>query len=159
MILRKDETGVYKNMTTLCSVKKIENNNKENIKIEKPVQQTIHSIFDNSEDAVFGVNADGNIGYLNKHCNELLGLPKNINIKGKHCSDLLCGGEDRCAQQSCTECAINKNIKSELQINDYQITIKQASGVSLKVNIGTCYFYQYDRREVSTYFNLKEVIS
>lgn len=146
-------------MTTTCSAKRIDNNyKKENIKTAKPVQQTIKSIFDNSKDAVFGVNADGNIGYLNKHCNDLLGLPKNINIKGKHCSDLLCGGEDKCAQQCCTECAINQNIKSELQISEYQMTIKQASGEPLRVSVGTCYFYQYDRNEVSTYFSLREVL-
>ncbi|RDH83872.1 MAG: hypothetical protein DIZ80_06980 [endosymbiont of Galathealinum brachiosum] len=147
-------------MTTKCSAKQIDYDYKEeNFKTAKPVKQTIKSIFDDSDDAVFGVNADGNIGYLNKHCNELLGLPKNINIKGKHCSDLLCGGEDRCAQKCCTECAINQNIESEQQISEYEMTIKQASGVSVKVSVGTCYFYQYDRNEVSTYFSLREVIA
>lgn len=122
------------------------------------MKQTINTIFDSSEDAVFGVDAEGNIGYLNQRCNELFGLPQNISIKGKHCSDLLCGGDEMCSKKCCTQCAIQHNIESEQQINDFQINIKQADGTKLMVNVGTCYFYQDDRHETSTYFSLRKIV-
>jgi len=124
---------------------------------EKTVKNMINSIFDKSKDAVFAVDAGGNIGYLNENCSELFGFPENITITGKHCSDLLCGGDDKCVNTCCTQCAINHNIKSEQQINDYKLSIKQANGGQLKVSVGTCYFYQQDEKEMSTYFSLREV--
>jgi len=145
-------------MTTACSEHQQEIDFKEEKEIEKnSVRNIINSIFDNSKDAVFGVNAGGNIGYLNKNCSELFGFPENISITGKHCSDLLCGGDKKCASTCCTQCAINHNMESEQQINDYQLNIKQANGGQLKINVGTCYFYQEDENEVSTYFSLREV--
>lgn len=130
-------------------------NNSENT--EKTVDQVINSIFEHSEDAVFGVDSDGNIGYWNQHCIDLFGFPKNISIKGKHCSDLLCGGDKMCASQCCAQCAISENIESEKQISDFQLKIKQVEGSQVTVNIGTCYFYQDDRHKTSTYFSIREI--
>ena len=145
-------------MTTACSEHQQEIDFKEEKGTENnSVKNIINSIFDNSKDAVFGVDAGGNIGYLNENCSELFGFPENISITGKHCSDLLCGGDDKCASTCCTQCAINHNMESEQQINDYQLNIKQANGGQLKINVGTCYFYQEDENEVSTYFSLREV--
>ncbi|MCW8936200.1 MAG: PAS domain-containing protein [Gammaproteobacteria bacterium] len=145
-------------MTTKCSEYQLEiETNKTRNAEDEPLTNIINSIFDNSKDAVFGVDAGGNIGYLNKNCRELFGFPENGSIAGQHCSDLLCGGDDKCASTCCTECAINHNMESEQQINDYELSIKQANGTQLKVNVGTCYFYQKDDKEVSTYFSLREV--
>ena len=116
--------------------------------------QRINAVFENSPFAVFGVDADGRIGYWNERCSELFRLPGKASIVGKHCSDLLCGGDTRCETRCCTECAINQNIKSEKQINDYQLNIQQADGNEIRVNIATCYFYQNDPAEVSTYFSI-----
>jgi len=151
-------------MTTECSelqhdIKTIINTKTKETKRaeEKTVKNIINSIFDKSKDAVFGVDAGGNIGYLNESCSELFGFPKNSSITGQHCSYLLCGGDDKCVNTCCTHCAISHNIKSEQQIKDYKINIKQANGSQLKVSVGTCYFYQQDQKEVSTYFSLREV--
>jgi len=123
---------------------------------EQTVEQMINSIYEHSEDAVFGVDSDGNIGYWNQQCIELFGFPQNISIKGKHCSDLLCGGDNMCASQCCTQCAISENMTSEKQINDFQLKIKQVEGSQITVNIGTCYFYQDDRHKTSTYFSIRK---
>ena len=50
-------------------------------------------------------------------------------------------------------------MESEQQINDYQIFIKQADGHKVKVNIGTCYFYQDNPDKTSTYFTIREIES
>lgn len=117
----------------------------------------INSVFENSEYAVFGVDADGKIGYWNQRCAELFELPKEISLGGKHCSDLLCGGDRKCATQCCTECAINQNIESEKQINDYQLNIQSADGSEMRVNIATSYFYQQEPGSTSTYFSIRKI--
>lgn len=117
----------------------------------------INSVFENSEYAVFGVDADGKIGYWNQRCSDLFQLPNQISLGGKHCSDLLCGGDSKCASQCCTECAINQNIESEKQINDYQLNIQCADGSEVRVNIATSYFYQQDPGSTSTYFSISKI--
>ena len=114
----------------------------------------INSIFDSSERAVFGVDARGNIGYWNQRCEELFKFPQNISIKGKHCSDLLCGGDNLCAQKCCAVCAINNNMQSETQINNFTLAITQADGKTISVNIGTSYFYPQEQTQTCTYFSL-----
>ena len=121
------------------------------------INSLINSVFENSEYAVFGVDADGKIGYWNQRCAELFQLPKSISLGGKHCSDLLCGGDRKCASQCCTECAINQNIESEKQINDYLLNIQCADGSEVRVNIATSYFYQQDPGSTSTYFSIRKI--
>lgn len=119
------------------------------------MDQTINTVFESSEFAVFGVNAMGKIGYWNQRCADLFQLPQNISLTGKHCSDLLCGGDSKCVSRCCNECAIQHNFESEKQINDYPLKIQSSDGSELKVTIATCYFYQQDPSQISTYFSIR----
>ena len=149
--------GLDKNMASAIGVQQKNDNQNRVEKSGLSVEQVINSIFDNSEDAVFGVDADGNIGYWNQQCAELFCFSQNIPQQDLHCSDLLCGGDKMCATRCCTECAINDNMKSEKQINDFQLNIQNVDGSQSTVNIGTCYFYQGDRHKISTYFSLRAI--
>lgn len=122
---------------------------------EDSLNGRVHAIFDDSEHAVFGVDAQGHIGYWNQQCEQLFKLPQNTSIKGKHSSDFLCGGDQQCEQDKCGDCAVNRHIQTEEQINDLTLTIAQADGSPLTVNIGTCYFYQQDPLQACTYFSLQ----
>jgi PAS domain-containing protein len=117
----------------------------------------IEGVFENCGCAVFGVDARGHIGYWNPLFEQLLDLPQNVSIIGKHSSDLLCGGDKLCRENNCPACALGKNIRHQEQINDFSLTLSRSDGHPVRVNIGTCYFYQPDDRALSTYFSLDPV--
>ena len=115
----------------------------------------IRSIFENSPLAVFGVDSSGRVGYLNSACNDLFRLPQQASISGLHSSDLLCGGDDRCLNKNCAQCAIQQNMQSERQLKDCCLNIQQANGETVQVSITTSYFFQQESRQLSTYFSIR----
>lgn len=124
---------------------------------EIPISETVNTIFENSDDVVFGVDATGKVSYWNKHCEDLFGFNHSLKSETKHCSDLLCGDDKKCGENCCDQCAIKANMESELQINDFTLNIKTHDGELVQMNIGTCYFYQSDKNKASTYFSLRKV--
>ena len=89
---------------------------------EESLSDRINGIFDASEQAVFGVDAQGHIAYWNRHCEQLFELPQNMSLRGKHVADLLCGADPRCAGDDCSGCAIHRNMCRQTQINDVSLT-------------------------------------
>ncbi len=120
--------------------------------------EAIRSIFENSPLAVFGVDASGRVGYLNSACNELFRLPHQAHICGLHSSDLLCGGDTKCLHKKCSHCAIQQNIISERQLQEYSLNIQQADGEIVPISITTSYFFQQEDREISTYFSIRRQV-
>ncbi len=143
-------------MVMACSLRQYDSNiGNEPEGTGQTMDETLHSVFEKSQFAVFGVNARGKIGYWNHQCAELFQLPQNISLFGKHSADLICGGDARCTGHCCNECAINQNFESEKQIYDYPMNIQRSDGEEMRVNIATCYVYQEDPSEVSTFFSIR----
>ncbi len=117
----------------------------------------INSVFENCGNPVFGVDAHGHVGYWNPLFEQLLNLPKNASITGKHCSELLCGSDKLCRQNNCLACALGKNFHHQRQMNEFILTLSRGNGEDIKVSIGSCYFYQNDDRAPSTYFSLRKL--
>ncbi len=124
---------------------------------QRILDDVVSTVFENSQFAVIGINASGRIGYWNSQCNELFQLPEDLSLEGRHGSELLCGGDRKCASHRCEECAIRHNFESEKQIYDYQLSIRQADGKDVRVNIATCYIYQNDPDQISTYFSIQRL--
>ena len=49
-----------------------------------------------------------------------------------------------CQSNNCSQCAVEQNFKTEKQISEFKLDVKSLPGELIKVNIGTCYFYQDD---------------
>lgn len=122
---------------------------------ESSMDDIVSTVFEKSGFAVIGVDASGRIGYWNSQFNELFQLPVDLSLKGRHGSELLCGGDQRCESHGCGECAISQNFESEKQISEYQLSIRGAAGKGVRVNIASWYIYQDDPAEASTYFSLQ----
>jgi PAS domain-containing protein len=121
------------------------------------LNQMINSVFENCGKPVFGVNAHGHVGYWNLLFEQLLDLPKNVSIIGKHCSDLLCGSDKLCRLNNCQACALGRNFLHQRQINEFVLTLSRSNGEDITVSIGSCYFYQNDDSAPSTYFSLRKL--
>ncbi len=97
---------------------------------------TPQELFEHGTDAVFGVNSNGHIQYLNKNCEKLLGTTLH-EVKGRKCASLLCGHDVQGNKFCDTHCPIPKTIDNKNQVaRDFDLMVKQADGDTILVNIG-----------------------
>ena len=118
----------------------------------------INSIFEISEDAVFGTDSKGIIRFANKNC-EALFLNSKMHMHGQHYARLLCVNDSQCKTSCGKQCPVYRNINYEEQIQDHSLVVAQTNGNEIQINLGTCYFYQSDENEVCTFFTIKKTDS
>jgi DNA-binding CsgD family transcriptional regulator len=119
----------------------------------------ILQVFENSTDAVFGVNKDGRVLFANRALEKLLGLTRE-QMCGRQCADLLCG-TDMHGQAFCgPHCPIPKSISRHTSVRDFDLMVTHASGDSLLVNIGACYTPPQlleQAGQVNAFFSLRRI--
>jgi len=119
----------------------------------------LHEIFEQSTDAVFGIDTTGRVRFANRTFETLLGYCAE-QIRGTRCAMVLCGtdmhGEPFCGK----DCPIPKTVADHPAINDFDLVVKRADGDSVLVNIGACYTPKELREEagrVDVFFSLRQI--
>ena len=121
---------------------------------------TPSKLFECSTDAVFAINANGHIRYLNKACEKLLAISLH-EVKDKKCADLLCS-HDLQGNKFCGDhCPIPRTIDDKNQtVRDFDLMVKRADGDTIMVNVGTHYVPADWRRkdnDITAFFSLRRV--
>jgi DNA-binding CsgD family transcriptional regulator len=122
-------------------------------------ESALHEIFEQSTDAVFGIDTTGTVRFANSSFETLLGYGAR-QIRGSGCATVLCG-TDMHGQPFCgKDCPIPKTVVDRPSINDFDLVVKRADGSSVLVNIGACYTPKRLRDEagqVDVFFSLRQV--
>jgi DNA-binding CsgD family transcriptional regulator len=120
---------------------------------------TLGEVFEQSTDAVFGIDGAGKIRFANSAFDRLLGYSRN-QLCGTWCAEVLCGtdlhGEAFCGPH----CPIPKTVVDRPPISDFDLMVRRADGASLLVNIGASYVPPRLRKEVGqvdVFFSLRQV--
>jgi DNA-binding CsgD family transcriptional regulator len=116
-------------------------------------------VFEQSTDAVFGIDAAGRIRFANSQFVRLLGYSRN-RLCGICCAEVLCG-TDMHGQPFCgAHCPIPKTAADRPSISDFDLVVRRAEGGSLLVNIGASYVPPQLRKEagqVDVFFSMRQV--
>ena len=116
-------------------------------------------MFEQSTDAVFGIDAAGVIRFTNHSFERLMGYSAK-QLCGSQCADILCG-TDLCGQAFCgLNCPIPKTVTGQPEINDFDLVVRRADGDSLLVNIGASYIspqLQQSNAKVDVFFSMRQV--
>lgn len=121
---------------------------------------TLEGVFEQSTDAVFGINAAGVIQFTNRSFERLMGHSCN-QLCGLHCADVLCGtnlhGQAYCGP----DCPIPKTMTgSQPGISDFDLMVRRTEGDSVLVNIGAVYITPQLREsfgQVNVIFSMRQV--
>lgn len=97
----------------------------------------LQQIFKYSTDAVFGIDTDGNICFMNNNCESLLGYSEN-ELHNKPCAGILCG-TDMHGKPVCGDCPVKQMAAGDLPFGDFDMMIKQKNNNTVLVNIGASY--------------------
>jgi len=119
----------------------------------------LQRIFEQSTDAVFGIDTAGKVRFANGDFERLLGHSRD-QVRGASCATLLCGtdvhGKPFCGRQ----CPIPKTLEGDATVGDFDLVVRRADGDSVLVNVGACYTPRELREEagqVSVFFSLRRV--
>ena len=119
----------------------------------------LESVFEQSTDAVFGIDVTGNIRFANSSFERLLGY-SNQQLRGSSCAEVLCGtnlhGQAFCGP----DCPIPKTVTGQPEISDFDLVVRRSNGDSVLVNIGTSYISPRMRgqyAQVDVFFSLRQV--
>lgn len=120
---------------------------------------TLGEVFEQSTDAVFGIDATGRIRFANSQFERLLGYSSN-RLCGTWCAEILCG-TDMHGQPFCgPHCPIPKTVADQASISDFDLVVRRADGGPLLVNIGASYIPPQRRKEagqVDVFFSMRQV--
>ena len=119
----------------------------------------LHELFEQSTDAVFGIDATRRVRFANSVLERLLGYSRE-QMCGAQCAALLCG-TDIHGQAFCSKhCPISKTVVGRPPVSDFDLVVKRADGDSVLVNIGAFYTPQELREQtgqVDVFFSLRPV--
>ena len=105
---------------------------------------TLHELFENTVDAVFGIDENRHVRFWNKSCENLLGFSPQQAI-GRPCAELLCG-EDLQGNKICgIECPIAKFSDVQAPNCDFDLVLKSGDSKPIMVNIGSYYASKSDQ--------------
>jgi DNA-binding CsgD family transcriptional regulator len=120
---------------------------------------TLVGVFEQSTDAVFGIDTAGVIQFANHTFKRLMGYSRN-QLSGLQCADILCGtnlhGQPFCGP----DCPIPKTMNGQPTISDFDLVVRRADGDSVLVNIGTAYIsprLQQRNGRVDVIFSMRPV--
>ncbi len=95
-------------------------------------------LFEQTRDAVFGIDKQGCVRFWNNACNTLLGYSHEM-VTGRQCAGLLCG-TDLMERKFCgVNCPVPRQLGRQAPLRDFDLIVKQADGESVMVNISTYY--------------------
>ncbi len=116
-------------------------------------------VFEQSTDAVFGIDVTGRIRFANSKFEQLMGYSSNKTC-GNQCAEVLCG-TDLHGQAFCgSHCPIPKTTVDQPSISDFDLVVKHADGHDVLVNIGASYMpprLQEAARQVAVFFSMRQV--
>jgi PAS domain S-box-containing protein len=120
---------------------------------------TLDDMFEQSTDAVFGIDAGGVIRFTNRSFERLMGYSAK-QLRGSQCADVLCG-TDLCGHAFCgPHCPIPKTVNGQPTISDFDLVVKRADGNSVLVNIGAGYIsprLRESNAQVDVFFSMRQV--
>lgn len=97
-----------------------------------------HEMFENTTDAVFGIDKNRHVRFWNKGCESLLGISRQQAL-GRPCAELICG-EDYQGNKVCgVDCPIAKFFDHEVPNCDFDLVLKTSEDKPFIVNIGSYY--------------------
>ena len=120
---------------------------------------TLGEVFDQSTDAVFGIDAAGRIRYANSTFERLLGY-SGKQLCGSQCADVLCGTDLHRRAFCGPHCPILKTVTGQPTISDFDLVVRRADGDSVLVNIGANYILpqlQEEAEQVKVFFSMRQV--
>ena len=116
-------------------------------------------MFEQSTDAVFGIDAAGVIRFTNRSFERLMGYSAK-QLCGSQCADVLCG-TNVCGQTFCgSHCPIPKTVVDQPTISDFDLVVRRADGDSVLVNIGASYIsprLRESNAQVDVFFSMRQV--
>lgn len=133
-----------------------DSSNLEQLEYNELTTQYINDIYENSDDAILGVDEDGLIRICNKQGEKLFKRSRKL-MYGSHFSDVICGKDTLCLTSCDASCPVHNNIKHDLQIRDHNLVIEQSNGTPVQINIGSCYIYPEKKGDASTFFSIRKI--
>ena len=116
-------------------------------------------MFEQSTDAVFGIDVTGVIRFTNPSFERLMGYSAE-QLCGSQCADILCG-TNLCGQAFCgSHCPVPKTVVDQPTISDFDLVVRRADGDSVLVNIGASYISPQLRdssAQVDVFFSMRQV--
>ncbi len=116
-------------------------------------------MFEQSTDAVFGVDAACVIRFTNRSFERLMGY-SGKQLRGSQCADILCGS-DLSGRAFCgPHCPIPKTVTGQPTISDFDLVVRRADGNSVLVNIGAVYIsprLRESNAQVNVFFSMRQV--
>jgi DNA-binding CsgD family transcriptional regulator len=129
------------------------------IQVGDMMMNTFGEVFEQSTDAVFGIDTAGIIRYTNRKFERLMGYSCK-QLCGTWCAEVLCGsdmhGEPFCGPH----CPIPKTASDQSSIGDFDLVVKCAKWDQVLVNIGASYIAPQLREQagqVDVYFSMRQV--
>ena len=116
-------------------------------------------VFEQSTDAVFGIDTEGTIRYTNSAFEQLLGYPAD-ELCGCSCACVLCGTDSNGRVFCGPDCPIPKSVNGQPGICDFDLVVVRANGDSILVNIGASYIphpQQAIYADVAVFFSMRQV--
>lgn len=118
-------------------------------------------IFEQTSDAVFGIDSQGHVHFWNSACNALLGY-SILETEGRHCSALLCGIDLQEKTFCSRNCPVPKQNSEPGTLHDFDLIVKRSNGNPVMVNINAYYTpesWLQRCRNISVFFSLRRVNS
>lgn len=125
------------------------------VNMMNPLQQ----LFEQSTDAVFGIDEAGVVRYTNSGFEKLLGYSRE-QARDRPCAGLLCGTDMQGREFCGPRCPIPRSLAGKAAGSDFELVVKRADGDTLMTNIGACYTPPQLRAQaggVSVFFSLRRV--
>lgn len=121
----------------------------------------LYQLFENSGDAVFGIDRFGTIRFWNDACQQLLGLKKD-QVIGEKCAKLLQGVDLQGKQVCGAQCPVDNNMPSCQCTTDFDLVVKGTEGTPVWLNVGAYCVptnWQENTAHVHMFLSLRKVNS
>ena len=125
------------------------------------VMGALHELFENTSDAIFGIDENRNIRFWNKSCENLLGLSHQQAI-GKSCADLLCGKDLQGNSICTTECPIVKVSNVQFCDSDFSLVLDSGENKPVIVTVSSYYInksYQKNNDGIQVFHSMRPLIN
>ncbi len=114
----------------------------------------INKLFEDSDEAILGVDSDGSIRICNIQCEKLLKKSRHL-IYGMHYSYIFCNKTSFCKSDNCDQCPVSKSINKAELINNQTLTIQHSNTEKTRVNVGSYFIYQENKKDPCTFFSFR----
>jgi PAS domain S-box-containing protein len=120
---------------------------------------TLLGVFEQSTDAVFGIDQTGRIHFVNKAFEKLMGYHRS-RLCGVPCAEVLCGSDLHGRKFCGPHCPIPKTAHGQPETRDFDLVVRHSDGNPVLVNIGISYTPSRLRPNnggVDVFFNMRQV--